>query len=288
MAIRKVLPESLTKLSLPSLSKMVPPPGGTVERSETEGATAAKPTAPAEAAVEQEYRSRIAYALQYGDYQRAVALYREYNNPALRAYKELYTLKTFSEYAAAQGYIPAPDTALGTEETLAAFEESYQKAIENAAKDGIIKSDEQTDVVLNSVADPMADVFGAGEDSHPKEIARFRQLLNEYGVELVERETEALAYGPGASPGVPGKIYVSKGASYSAWVHEMGHVEDDRAAGWLGMRVFGDPDLRYAWEVHAYGLEIELALQAGRSDIADKLRENLEQEKRMIYGENYY
>ena len=40
------------------------PFGGAVERSETEGATAAKPTAPAEAAVEQEYRSRIAYALQ--------------------------------------------------------------------------------------------------------------------------------------------------------------------------------------------------------------------------------
>ena len=79
------------------------PLGGAVERSETEGATAAKPTAPAEAAVEQEYRSRIAYALQYGDYQRAVGLYREYNNPALRAYKEFYTLKTFSEYAAAQG-----------------------------------------------------------------------------------------------------------------------------------------------------------------------------------------
>ena len=239
-------------------------------------------------AVEQEYRTLVGNAIREGDYQHALKLFREYNNPALRAYKEFYTLKTFSEYAVAQGYIPATDTSLGTEETLAAFEESYQNAIENAAKDGIIKSDEQTDAALNSAADPMADVFGAGEDSHPEEIARFRQLLNEYGVELVERETEALAYGPGASPGVPGKIYVSKGASYSAWVHEMGHVEDDRAAGWLGMRVFGDPDLRYAWEVHAYGLEIELALQAGRSDIADKLRENLEQERRMIYGENYY
>ena len=113
-----------------------------VERSETEGAAAAKPTDPAEAAVEQEYRRLVENAIREGDYQRAVALYREYNNPALRAYKEFYTQKIFSEYAAAQGYIPAPDTSLGTEETLAAFEESYQKAIENAAKDGILNQTE--------------------------------------------------------------------------------------------------------------------------------------------------
>ena len=64
--------------------------------------------------MEQEYRRLVENAITEGDYQRAVALYREYNNPALRAYKEFYTLKTFSEYAAAQGYIPATDTALGT------------------------------------------------------------------------------------------------------------------------------------------------------------------------------
>ena len=65
----------------------------------------------------------------------------------------------------------------------------------------------------------------------------------------------------------------------------MCHVEDDRAAGWLGLRVLEDLAERYAWEVHAYGLEIDLALQAGRSDIADKLRENLEKERKMIYEE---
>ena len=54
------------------------------------------------------------------------------------------------------------------------------------------------------------------------------------------------------------------------------------------MRVFGDPDTRYAWEVHAYGLEIDLALQVGRADIAEKLRENLEQERRKIYVEDNY
>ena len=80
-------------------------------------------------------------------------------------------------------------------------------------------------------------------------------------------------------------IYVSKGASYSAWVQEMCHVEDDRAAGWLGMRVLEDPDKRYAGEVHAYSHEIAFALQAGRADIAEKLKENLKKERKMIYGE---
>ena len=235
--------------------------------------------------MEQEYRTLVSDAIREGDYQRTVELYREYNTPALRAYKKFYTLKTFSEYAASQSYIPATDTAVGTEEALAAFEESYRKAIENAAKDGIIKSDELTDVVLNSAADPMADVFGAGEDSHPEEIARFRQLLKKYNVDLVEHEYESLGYCPGFRAGMPGVAYISKRASYSAWVHEMCHVEDDRAAGWLGLRVLEDLAERYAWEVHAYGLEIDLALQAGRSDIADKLRENLEKERKMIYEE---
>ncbi len=96
-------------------------------------------------AVEQEYRTLVGNAIREGDYQHALKLFREYNNPALRAYKEFYTLKTFSEYAAAQGYIPATDTSLGTEEALAALEESYRKAIENAAKDGIIVAGTPTD-----------------------------------------------------------------------------------------------------------------------------------------------
>ena len=113
------------------------PFGGAVERSETEGGTAAKPTDPAEAAVEQEYRRLVENAITEGDYQRAVALYREYNNPALRAYKEFYTLKTFSEYAASQGYIPATDTALGTEE-INRFEEYLRQNFTTNKLEGIL------------------------------------------------------------------------------------------------------------------------------------------------------
>ena len=105
------------------------PFGGAVERSETEGATAAKPTDSAEAAAELEYRRLVENAITEGDYQRALELYREYNNPALRAYKEFYTLKTFSEYAASQGYIPASETAIGADSIPFPFEESKRQTL---------------------------------------------------------------------------------------------------------------------------------------------------------------
>ena len=150
----------LDEIISPRTQQKGSPSGGAVSRRLTEGDnSAAKPTDPAEAAVEQEYRSLVENAITEGDYQRAVALYREYNNPTLRAYKEFYTLKTFSEYAASQSYIPAPDTAVGTEEALAAFEESYRKAIENAAKDGIIAAGTPTDHF-----DRKARLYGLEED----------------------------------------------------------------------------------------------------------------------------
>lgn len=162
---------------------------------------------------------------------------------------------------------------------------STNKGLENSSKSSTMKLNKSAGNALNSVADPMADVFGAGVDSHPKEIAEFKDRLNQYGVELVEKSRESLGYCPGLSKGKPGTAYISEGASYSAWMHEMQHVQDDMDAGWLGMSVISDPDLRYEWEVRAYDVEIDLALKANMPDIADKLRANLEAERRRIYGE---
>ena len=116
--------------------------------------------------MEQEYRSLVENAITEGDYQRALALYREYNNPALRAYKEFYTLKIFSEYAASQGYIPGPDTAVGTEEALAAFEESCRNAVENAAHDGIIRSSDSDDIEDNTILTFSKKQFGKKVGKH--------------------------------------------------------------------------------------------------------------------------
>ena len=86
-------------------------------------------------------------------------------------------------------------------------------------------------------------------------------------------------------PGQPGSAQISKGASYSAWCHEMKHVMDDYAAGWQGMRILENLDEHYAREVAAYQIEIDMALRMGRKDIADRLKKNLERERVKIYGE---
>ncbi len=145
---------------------------------------------------------------------------------------------------------------------------------------GIIKTDK-----FNSKSDPMREVTGSGEKSNPNEIAAFRKRLNELNVEIIEKEDESLAYSPALQAGRPGTVYISEGASYSAWCHEMQHVEDDYKDGWSGMRILADLDNRYAREVNAYNLEIQLAKEAGREDIAERLKENLEEERKRIYGE---
>lgn len=134
-------------------------------------------------------------------------------------------------------------------------------------------------------ADPMADAFGPGIESNPEEIANFVDEIKRSGVELIVRKTEAMGYSPGLRPGEPGQFIIWEKASYSAWCHEMQHMYDDRNAGWLGMRCLEDPDLVYEREARAYGVEIALARSAGRRDIEELLRRNLEQERRTIFGE---
>lgn len=137
---------------------------------------------------------------------------------------------------------------------------------------------------LNSISDPMADVFGPGEVSNPEEIMAFRKELNALGVDLIERKRESLGYAPGLFKGEPGTAYISKGASYSAWCHEMQHVRDDYEDGWLGMRILEDSDKRFEREQRAYEIEIQLARKAGREDVAKQLESNLEAERKNIYG----
>lgn len=152
-------------------------------------------------------------------------------------------------------------------------------AVARKYKNDIIKKNR-----LNSIADPMADAFGAGEISHPQEVNAFKKELKAFGVELVERENETLGYAPGLRKGETGTVYISKGASYSAWCHEIQHVRDDYGDGWSGMRILEDPDKRYQREVKAYKIEINLAKKAGRDDIVKQLEDNLEKERKNIYG----
>lgn len=138
---------------------------------------------------------------------------------------------------------------------------------------------------FNSIADPMREVFGDGEVSNPEEIAEFKKEASSLGVEVKQHDGERLGYSPGLRSGVPGMLYVSKGASYSAWCHEMQHMRDDYSAGWSGMRIMQDLDECYNREKRAYQVEIDMAEKANLHDIVKRLKENLEKERKKIYGE---
>lgn len=141
------------------------------------------------------------------------------------------------------------------------------------------------ETVFHSLADPMVEVTGPAEKSNPKEVEAYKKELQDLGIELIRRKEETLAYSPSLRAGQPGRAYISEGASYSAWSHEIQHVRDDYADGWTGMRILENPEKRYQREVRAYNVEIKLAEKANRSDIVNRLKDNLEQERRDIYGE---
>lgn len=140
---------------------------------------------------------------------------------------------------------------------------------------------------LFTEADPMHEVTGDAEKSNPEEVEAFVKEIEDSGVELKMRRRGSNSYGytPGLTPGKPGQVIMTEGASYSAWCHEMRHMRDDREAGWSGMRVLIDIDECIRREEAAYSEEILLAEQAGRHDVAEQLKKNLELEKKKINGE---
>lgn len=117
----------------------------------------------------------------------------------------------------------------------------------------------------------MREAMGSAEDSHPEEIKKLEQHLADIGVALRRPEYEKLDYMPAIFPGSPGVVIISEGASYSAWLHEVKHADDDMDDGWLGMRVFKDVEKCVKRETDAYQIEIDLAHEIGRDDIAKRL-----------------
>ena len=51
------------------------------------------------------------------------------------------------------------------------------------------------------------------------------------------------------------------------------------------MKILENPDKRFEREVRAYEKEFEQAEKAQRPDILERLKNNLEEERRQIYGE---
>lgn len=144
--------------------------------------------------------------------------------------------------------------------------------IVNSSDFGIIKSKK-----FYTTDDPMREVIGSAEKSHPKEIAEMEKILKDAGVEIVRRE-KTMAYSPAIVAGKPGQFFIEEGASYSAWCHEFQHFLDDRDDGFIGFRVFQDLEKCKQREINAYGVEIDLAVKYRRQDIVDRLKNLMEKE----------
>lgn len=136
---------------------------------------------------------------------------------------------------------------------------------------------------LNKDGDPIFDIYGPITKSHPDEIERIKKNAIEKGVEIIEGEGR-MAYSPGIKAGQPGQLILSDSDSIGAWLHEEQHMLDDEADGFPGFAGLFDIDRRCSMEYNAYRREIELAISAGRNDIAQKLRKLCKQEIKRIGG----
>ena len=146
-------------------------------------------------------------------------------------------------------------------------ERKAKSGLDKLAESGIINYNNK----FNTTADPMREIMGSAEKSHPKEIKALSEHIISLGAKLVRPEHEDLNYQPGLSRGEPGIVSISKNASYSAWLHEVKHLDDDYADGFLGFRVFQDPEKCAKREIEAYQIEIDMAKSFGREDMVKRL-----------------
>ena len=156
--------------------------------------------------------------------------------------------------------------------------QTWKKELEKSKNRSII-----TVKGFNTTADPMREVTGAGLKSHPKETERIVKELEAAGAEIEYRDN-AMCYQPSLTPGRAGRFVIDKEASYSAWKHEETHFLDDKNDGYPGFRIFRDTERCIQREIHAYDVEIELAKESGRPDIAERLEELKRKEVARYYA----
>lgn len=130
---------------------------------------------------------------------------------------------------------------------------------------------------LRKTGDPIYDIYGPIINSHPEERTRIIRAAEQYGVEIREGRGR-MAYSPGLRRGAPGQLIISDDDSIGAWLHEEQHMLDDMSDGFPGFAGLFDIERRATMEYNAYRREIMLALEAGREDIAEQLRQMCREE----------
>ena len=131
-----------------------------------------------------------------------------------------------------------------------------------------------SDMLLHTEADPALDYFGPAEVSHPRELWAMRANLESNGVtiNIRQKDSPSIGYGPSSTPGEPGVMNVTEGMSFSAWSHENRHFETDKELGYPGhLAYIDDLELYAKMEREAYDVEIALARESGYNELARKL-----------------
>ncbi len=123
---------------------------------------------------------------------------------------------------------------------------------------------------LNTYADPMREKMGSAFVSHPREIEKILKTLEQKGVEVSYR-AGSMSYSPSSKTGKPGIIIMDPEASYSAWLHELKHMEDDESSGWQGIKLIMNTESFAELEARAYKVEIDFARENGYNKIARRL-----------------
>ncbi len=146
---------------------------------------------------------------------------------------------------------------------------------------------EETDM-FHTKDDPMREVMGSAYEHNRDELFAIIDDLESRGFEVeISDSNQTMGYQPslGSTKG-PGKVKMNREASLSAWLHESQHAKDDEDCGWQGLKIMlQNPEERYQWEVRAYQKEIELAESLGYCDMANRLQDMLEEERRRIFDE---
>nr|DAU92577.1 MAG TPA: minor capsid protein [Caudoviricetes sp.] len=176
------------------------------------------------------------------------------------------------------------------EQVLGFNRSTAQKAVHVAKKSGLTSGGRSGTIkekdMFHTKDDPMREVLGSAEQSHPEELQQFLDYLSERKVDVIRRSgNSSMGYQPGLRRGEPGQIVMEDGASYSAWLHEVQHAKDDESEGWGGMATLFDRDKRWKMEYDAYEKEIEFAKSLKRQDIVERLEILRENERKAIYGE---
>lgn len=124
--------------------------------------------------------------------------------------------------------------------------------------------------MLLTIDDPIRDVIGSAEESHPDYLNEILDYLKNENVKIIRRDN-GMGYQPNPTPGRPGQIIMEEGASIGAWIHERQHVMDDKASGWNGFRNMEIIENSVEFERRAYQAEIDFCRENGYNEIEDKL-----------------